>query len=521
VNEAQSLRTVRNVLRLENLSADIAAPVQRELTRILQEVAAMVEAMDDDMEALLRRDALPSGRTKPPTLFQETRWRFYQAQLRAMLEPVSDGFRDLLIEGLANEIPRQVQEAERILLDAGVTPYQTAAEVLAPGVGTDGSVGVPQITRTQLHQIAQETKVLGKPLGQLFQSASARPPVETDPRQVARYSFSSDKSRGGVFIRSQINNIDKVVKQGFLLGETNSEIANNLKTVGVARSHREAAAIARTAVMQMSADAHQVFYDANSSVVAGYEFDALLDYRTCPRCSPWDGRTAIKRSDLPATPVHVNCRCSVIPLTETELERRKDRGPQRRTVIELVEVSDADMKALAAEKDPEKKRQLRDAMRKRVEANAKADGGADVTAARSYAQVYTDKETKKQYWRVAKDIKQKDHPLTHGEFLAQTSDVNMEKALLSKKRAERFKELLKTKGPDEALMDVTKQFYRPKQMPPSMKRQSQRLPPIGHSNAVTEAPAVRPIPRQRRPRPGVASAEARRLQNLLRRRGVR
>jgi hypothetical protein len=46
LNEAQSLRTVRNVLRLENLSADIAAPVQRELTRILQEVATMIEAMD-------------------------------------------------------------------------------------------------------------------------------------------------------------------------------------------------------------------------------------------------------------------------------------------------------------------------------------------------------------------------------------------------------------------------------------------------------------------------------------------
>jgi SPP1 gp7 family putative phage head morphogenesis protein len=463
VNEAQSLRTVRNVLRLENLSADIAAPVQRELTRILQEVAAMVEAMDDD----------PLN----ATLFRQARWRTYQAQLRLMLQPVNDEFYDLLVRELAAEIPRQVQNAERLMLDAGITPYQTAAEVLPPGVGTDGSVGVPAITRTQLYRAAADTKVLNRPLQRLFESATARPPA---PPPVSQ-------ERGSVFIESQIRQIDAVVKRGFLLGETNQEIAKNLLTDGAARSRREAATISRTAVMQMSADAHNEFWDANSSVIAGWEYDALMDtYRTCPVCRPWDGRTAMERKDLPAVPQHPNCRCSVVPLTETELELRKERGPQRRTVVELVPYDGPDSKP--SETDTQ-----------RVYAKtASVDG--------------------KRYWRVARDIKQADHPLTHGEFLAQTTDTNLEKALLTQKRAKAFRELVKGgTSPDAALVRVTQPFHQPAQMAPSLKKKQRGIPSIKEAGAPTEAPKVREIPRVPRPA-GVSRAAARREWERLRRR---
>lgn len=479
MNEAQSLRTVRNVLRLENLSADIAAPVQRELTRILQEVAAMVEAMDDD----------PLN----ATLFRQARWRTYEAQLRLMLQPVNDEFYDLLVRELAAEIPRQVQEAERYMLDAGIKPYQSAAEVLPPGVGTDGSVGVPAITRTQLYRVAADTEVLNRPLQTLFQSETARPPAP----------LPASQAKGGIFIESQKRQIDAVVKRGFLLGETNQEIAKNLIGEGAARSRREAATIARTAVMQMSADAHQGFWDANSSVIAGYEYDALLDYRTCAYCAPYDGRTAPKRSDLPATPQHPNCRCSVLPLTETEMELRKERGPQRRTVIELVEVTDAEASALAAERDPQKKRRLRDDMRARAEATAAAK--ENTTAARSYAQtVNVDGRT---YWRVARDIKKADHPLTHGEFLLATNKETRE-TTLGKKRAAKFMELTaKHKNPDKALAEATQVLRSPEQMTPAARKRRRGVPPIGHSRAAVRvvagelkanAPAVRKIPRQPR-----------------------
>jgi SPP1 gp7 family putative phage head morphogenesis protein len=438
VNEAQSFRTVRNVLRLENLSADIAAPVQRELTRILQEVAAMVEAMDADPL---------SG-----SLFRVARWRTYEAQLRAMLQPVNDQFYDLLVREMAAEIPNQVKDAERQLLDAGITPYQTADEVLPPGVGTDGSVGVPQITRTQLYRAAADTEVLNRPLQRLFQSETARPPA----------ALPASQAKGSVFIESQIKQIDAVVKRGFLLGETNSEIAKNLLTDGAARSRREAATIARTAVMQMSDDAHNAFWDANKSVIAGWEYDALMDYRTCPICAPWDGRTAEKRSDLPELKRHPNCRCSIIPLTETELELRKERGPQRRTVIELVPYDGPDSKP--------------------VETSTK----------RVYAKTATVDGVR--YWRVARDIKQADHPLTHGEFLAQTTDVNLEKALLTKKRAKAFREQVAAgASPDAALVRVTQAFHQPSQMAPSLQKKQRGIPALGRSAAPRARPRVKAL----------------------------
>jgi hypothetical protein len=436
------------VLRLENLSADIAAPVQRELTRILQEVAAMVEAMD--------RDPLSS------TLFRQARWRTYLVQLQAMLGPVNDRFYNDLVTALAAEIPQQVQNAERLMLDAGIAPYQTAAEVLPPGVGTDGSVRVPAITRTQLYRVAQETEVLNRSLQTLFQSETARPPA----------GMPVSQARGGIFIESQKRQIDAVVKRGFLLGETNSEIAKNLLTEGAARSRREAATISRTAVMQISDDAHNVFWDANKSVIAGWEYDALLDWRTCPVCAPWDGRTAEKRSDLPTLLRHPNCRCSILPLTETELELRKERGPQRRTVVELVEYDGPDSKP------------------------------KETDTQRVYAKTVRVPNTPegKRYWRVARDIKQPDHPLTHGEFLAQTTDTNLEKALLTQKRAKAFRALVKGgTSPDTALMTVTRPFHQPAQMAPSLKKKQRGIPALGRSAAPRARPKVREIPKVRRP----------------------
>ena len=65
------------------------------------------------------------------------------------------------------------------------------------------------------------------------------------------------------------------------------------------------------------------FWDANRSVIKYWEFDATFDYRVCPQCYPHDGERARKRSNLPSVPVHPNCRCRVLPITETELELEK------------------------------------------------------------------------------------------------------------------------------------------------------------------------------------------------------
>jgi hypothetical protein len=205
--------------------------------------------------------------------------------------------------------------------------------------------------------------------------------------------------------------IDTKVKAGFLTGQTNEQIAAQIPGFG-AEAIRRNKAIARTAVMDLSAKAQEAFWEANSDVVQGWEVDSTMDNRVCEKCAPWDGEFNKDRNRLPTFPLHINCRCRVLPLSKTEMLLREEEGPQRRSVVELIEA-------------PSKEEAI---------ALAKAKPG--VVAARAYAgQV---KVNGKKYWRVAKDIVQKDHPLTMGEFLRQASPQTQLQVLGSKKRVSKF-----------------------------------------------------------------------------------
>jgi hypothetical protein len=93
---------------------------------------------------------------------------------------------------------------------------------------------------------------------------------------------------------------------------------------------------------------------------------------------------------------------------------------------------------------------------------------------------------------VARDIKQPDHPLTHGEFLAQTTDANLTKALLTQKRAKAFRERVAAgESPDAALVRVTQPFHQPSQMAPSLKKKQRGIPALGRSAAPRARPKVR------------------------------
>ena len=455
MNEAQALRSIRNVVRLESLADRLAAPARRELTLALQQVAEIVAGLD--------ADPLGAG----SSLFRQARWRTIEAQLQAILSPASGQLYRDLIDGLAAEIPRQVEHAERLLLDAGVQPFQRANELSPPGgeivnapgvgLGTGGTTTVgPAITRTQLLQYAQtaaDTEVLGRPLQELFTPLEVRP-----PRYPPQY--------GNAFIRSQQKAINSVVSRGFLVGETNQEIAKNLRTVGAARARAEADTIASTAVMQMSADAQGQFWDANSSVIAGWEFDASMDYRVCPLCAPWDGRTAVQRKDLPSTPVHPNCRCTRLPLTETELLARQQEGPQRRTVVDLVPY------------------------------DGKASKPAETANRRVYARPVT--VDGKRYWRVARDIKQPGHPLTMAEFLRDASPA-AQKNVLGVGGAKKFNRLVD--GGTDAESALVQATQRARSTPSAKARAKRRKDPaLNRSAKPRSKPRVRQIPTVPTPR---------------------
>jgi hypothetical protein len=291
MNEWQAFAAIRNALRLENLSRDLAAKVTPELALIFKNVREMLRTMP------------------PEQIGREIRYRQLRLQLADMFSTANRTFYNELRAGLDGEVLRQVQWAadwlrsaegrvEQELLavvprdgisvttTAGMTgSYGGSGLSFTPSASGSFAAGNLQFTRTQLVAITQRTEVLGKSLEEIF--------------------MPSDQM--SVWIKDNLKLIDRVVKQGFLLGETNEEIAKQLPGVGQVAVTRNRA-IARTAVMDMSQRAHEAFWDAqDEGIIQRWVFDATFDFRVCMQCAPWDGKEVTERSRLPQTPIHPNC----------------------------------------------------------------------------------------------------------------------------------------------------------------------------------------------------------------------
>ena len=289
MTEDQAFEAIKNAIRLENLSRETAAKVTKQLLEVFEEAKRMISRID-------------SG-----SPLREQRLRQVLQQLAPLFRGPNDRLYLELTSALREEVEQQAYWAEKFLDVA-----EKNVELQPVGVGVSPAAGqgpVNQmfragVTRAQLLALTDETEVLGQRLGELF-------------------GVTNDESH---FINTQIDRIDKVVKKGFLAGETNDEIARNLRVASNA-AIRDSRAIARTAVMDMSHRAHYREWDANSDRVVMWEFDATMDYRVCNLCYPNDGKRAKTREALinkaAAVPVHPNCRCSILPLTRTELELEK------------------------------------------------------------------------------------------------------------------------------------------------------------------------------------------------------
>ena len=360
MDEQQAFRAIRNAIRLETLGRDVAAKVTPQLREAYKYL--------QDLIANLPEEAI--GR--------ELRYRQLADMIRATLEPVSQTALNETKEAIVEEIPHQLTYAEKILGEGDQLPLM-------------------QLTRTQLVEMATDTEVLGKRIDQLFGE--------------------------GTFTRAQVTKVDKVVKQGFLLGETNQQIARNLATA-FNGSRRDVTAVTRTAVMDMSQRAHNRFWDANSSRIKMWEFDATFDYRVCPECYPYDGKRSEDRDSLPSVPRHPNCRCRILPLTATALALEKEdlkNGVQ----VSTVQIGKPEHTAAGGGKP------------RVYKTKAKVDG----RKVDKFAKEYTTPRGERP---------------TMGFFLEKANDTTRE-AVLGKSKAKHFKSMLKNGiSPEDALVTVTK-----------------------------------------------------------------
>ena len=216
--------------------------------------------------------------------------------------------------------------------------------------------------------------------------------------------------------KSMWKRVDKAVRQGFLEGQTNSQIAKSVGQTYKA-GKAEIRAISRTAVMSIAQESHNQFWDANSEVIDGWRWDASFDYKVCPVCAPLDGERKKKRSELPNPPIHPNCRCMVLPITGIE----SDTG--NRSITEL-----------------------------------RAEKPAESDTVRVFKQKVRGKDGD-MYWKVVTEMPADS---TMGDFINRANIITQTN-ILGRKRADRFRKLVRgTPGskapltPEEALVRVTR-----------------------------------------------------------------
>ena len=372
--EEVAFAAIRNQIRLENLGRDVARRLTPQLREIFKEISRQIASLPE--EAILR----------------EIRYRQMQLSIASLLRQTNDQAYGEIVRALSAEVERQVEFAAKTI------------DQPVPTVGISTTTGAPigQITPTQLTAVVQDTKVAGARLAKLF---------------------GMDGSGTSVYIQSNIKTIDRVVKTGFLTGQTNEQIAQAMAAASNVAT-RQTRAIARTAVMDMSQRAHDQFYAANREFIELYRFDATFDYRVCPECAPLDGQESKNRSDIPSPPIHPNCRCRVLAITATqlELEREDLKGRQELNMTEIAKTRE------------------------------QASGRIYKTPARIGGEKYT---------KFAREV---ELPVgqrpTMGRFLAKANPLTRE-SVLGKTRAQEFQWLTVSQrgpglSPERALQDVVK-----------------------------------------------------------------
>lgn len=115
--------------------------------------------------------------------------------------------------------------------------------------------------------------------------------------------------------------VEGAVRNGYAQGRTTQQIIQEIRGTKGAKfkdgiiggyAKRDAAAVVRTSIQQVSASAQQAVYDANDDLVEGYQWVSTLDSRTTSQCRALDGRV-FKLGKGPMPPAHVNCRSTTIP----------------------------------------------------------------------------------------------------------------------------------------------------------------------------------------------------------------
>ena len=326
--------------------------------------------------------------TLPPVgdVMRERAWREMKPAVLQALEPATGQLGLSIVNELAEELKAQVAFATNVLQTRGEIVDKWGVTHTTSDINIGGfSVDEPgaSAARRAAGDFSQNVRSIEAPwtsTGTIAQiGGAAVPDISADnftirvppsvARQISRTRISgqtlerafpiSIEGTGATmtlgrketgFTQFMLNTLDTRVRTALLRGDTTEEVARELvfdsmkqglnlgPTANQLKNYARAAA--RTALMDGSQRIQEEVWDANSGVIAGWEFDATNDSRTCPRCFPLDGLFSKEKAGIPSTPIHPACRCRRLPVTNTELLMRTKGGEPGGSSVELVAPGD-------------------------------------------------------------------------------------------------------------------------------------------------------------------------------------
>ena len=139
---------------------------------------------------------------------------------------------------------------------------------------------------------------------------------------------------GGNMSQSLANFLDRIVTVGLLRGDTTAEIADDVLALTVINGKltprvKKGSFASKASTQIKNTIASSVWSAVNNNLFKSWKtvdntqwvWNAVLDERLCPICSPLNGKIVPKPTSFVSTvfgvnqpPVHPNCRCVILPL---------------------------------------------------------------------------------------------------------------------------------------------------------------------------------------------------------------
>jgi SPP1 gp7 family putative phage head morphogenesis protein len=258
-------RIIRNLLVLQRIGNTLTSDVLRKYRKLFQEVAADIARID------------PTG---------------------VMAQSYRAGRTDKLVQQIRDRVnaltPALQKELRDALAQVGKAQGTWAALTIETSIGLPG-VKPRSLVSVNLAKAILDSRVFGDP----------------DRGRVSLLSGWVDGLQETVAQR-----MEQQIRAGMLREETLGEMITRVRTVRE-QTERNAEAIVRTAVNDISNAAHDQVYRENSDLLSGVQFVATLDDRTTVRCAALDGSIfKVDDQKKPVPPLHINCRSIMAPVVD-------------------------------------------------------------------------------------------------------------------------------------------------------------------------------------------------------------